>query len=121
MRLGRVLHHDQMLALQAAKAQLGYGRGAILKQTCLIGEVRPGPGNHPTAVQRSDIVFVRVQNGIEQYGGNESFLSQQGFDRLDPNLAFTVLVGCQLALLKGRAGIMSVGITHRARPSSVWK
>ena len=64
MHLGRILYHHHVLALYAAKAQLGNRRRRVGKQARLVFRIDPGTGHHLGAVLGPNIMFIKFDDSV---------------------------------------------------------
>ena len=71
-----------MLALAALVAQLGDRRRGVGQQAGAIVRIGPGAGDHARAIARADLVFIRLDDGVEGRGIHKALVHQQRFQRL---------------------------------------
>jgi hypothetical protein len=84
VHVGRILHHDHVLALQAADAELGAGLRGVGEQPLLELGVLPRPGDHLRAQLRPDLVLVDLHQPVDGGRGHDALLDQDRLQRLDP-------------------------------------
>ena len=71
-----VLDDDDVLALRAAEAELGDGGRAVVEQPGLVVGVGPRPGDDLGAVQRADVVGVRLMKPVDDRRVDEAPLER---------------------------------------------
>jgi hypothetical protein len=76
----RILYDDHVLSLHASESELANGSRSILQQALLIRRVRPGARDDLCAVQRTDILFVELNESIKRVSRNESLLYEIVFE-----------------------------------------
>ncbi len=75
-----------MLALGPTEPQLTDRPRAVGEQAGAIVGVDPGPGDDAGAVERADVALVRLDHRVDDVGGDEAALDQQGFEGGHPPL-----------------------------------
>src|SRR5438034_7628206 len=94
----RVLDDDQVLALQAAKAQLGDCLCSLGQKPLLVGRIDPGACDNLSPIHRPKIVLVDRRQLLECISRDKSFANQQRLKSLNPRLKSLRLFWRQLAL-----------------------
>jgi hypothetical protein len=104
----RILDDHHVLSLHAAIPELGDGLIGIHQQALLVSGVGPRAGHYLRAVTRTNLVFVRVNQGIERCPVDQSLLNEQRFQRLHSqgrvrrNYLMSMAVGAFMILRMGK-------------------